>query len=534
MTVPEGSWTEANIAKANACLDKLLATPIFAQAERQQRFLRYIVSETLAGRADKLKGYAIGVEVFDREQSFDPMIDSIVRVEAARLRAKLREYYDGAGRADPLWFELPKGNYAVRILWQETDAAVSGGASAAPDPGISGLRPRPIEDRPSLAVLPFINMSSNPEQEYFADGFTDCLITEVSRLSGLFVISRQSSFIYKGMVKRAEDIGLELGVKYLLEGSVQRSGECVRITAQLIDAVSGAHVWAERYDRELKDIFALQDDVTRQIATVLRVKLAGNEEARIGHGGTPIVAAHDALLHGLECFWPYTPESVEAARLHFTQAVELDPGYAAAHAWLARALACQWIFLWDARDEVLQQAYAAARSAVDLDPQLPLAHSVLSWVQCWRQQGESSLDAGQRAVTLDPNNADGYLFLAMTLVAAGEGEAALRHIETGMRLNPHPSTFYQLALGFCHLVLEQYEMAMAAFRRGTELTEAFLPNHVWLCVTYTLLEREDEARVERETVLRLAAGRRPVVQTLWREPPLRVLMNGRMQRAGLA
>jgi adenylate cyclase len=527
MSISHMNWTQTQIAEAEAGLDKVLASPMFAQAERQQRFLRYVVSETLVGRADMLKGYTIGVEVFDRELSFDPAVDAIVRVEASRLRGKLREYYDDEGRTDTVRFELPKGNYTVRIEWQGEEPPQAQSSQ-------STVFPQPIEDRPSLAVLPFVNMSSDPEQEYFADGFTDCLITEVSRLSGLFVISRQSSFVYKGMVKRAEEIGLELGVRYLLEGSVQRSGEWVRITAQLIDAVSGAHVWAERYDRELKDIFALQDDVTRRIATVLQVKLAGDEAERFGHEGTVSVEAHDALLRGLGRFWVYSRESVEEAKVHFSNAVKLAPGYAAAHAWLARTLVLQWIFLWDPREEMLEQAFEHARTAVDLDSQHPLAYSMLGWVQCWRRQGEASIAAGRQAVALDPNNADAYIFLAITLAVSDRGAEGLRYAETGMRLNPHPSAFNQLALGYCYIVQERYDEAIAAFRRGIEVSDAFIPNHVWLCVTYTLLGRDDKARFHHEKVLAHTGGHKTVLQVIWLDERLRLRMADLMQRAGFS
>ncbi|MGQ0657768.1 MAG: tetratricopeptide repeat protein, partial [Chromatiales bacterium] len=369
---------------------------------------------------------------------------------------------------------------------------------------------------------------------YFADGITDGLITELSRLSELFVISRHSSFVYKGLSKRAEEIGTELGVRYLLEGSVQRSGERVRITTQLVDTTSDAYLWAERYDRELKDIFAVQDDVTRRIVAVLQVKLSGTEQERIGHEGTVSIEAHDALLRGLERFWVYTPASVEEARALLAKAIELDPRYAFAHACLARTLAFQWIFFLDPRDETLERAFECARTAVDLDPQTPSAYSVLCWVQLWRKQGEAAIAAGWRAVALDPNNADAYLFLSMTLAAAGRGEEALHSIETGMRLNPHPSAFYQFALGFCYFVLEEYDKAIAAFKRGTGLTDVFIPNHFWLCVVYTLLEREEEARIEREKVLALSGGRKPAVQGIWLDEDLRLREQGLIQLAGLA
>jgi TolB-like protein len=251
MTSPSARLTEAESSTVRACLERILLSAPFAQSGRLQRFLTLVVTETLAGHADRLKGYTIGVEVFDRDPSFDSAIDPIVRVEAARLRAKLREYYDREGRNDPIRLELPKGRYAVRI---------------AP-------HPLPIEEKPSLAVLPFTNMSSDAEQGYFAAGVTDALITELSRLPDLFVISRHSSFAYLNMDKRVQEIGQELRVRYLLGGSVRRAGNRVRVTTQLIDASSGRHVWAERFDRELQDILAVEDDVVRRILAVLQVKL---------------------------------------------------------------------------------------------------------------------------------------------------------------------------------------------------------------------------------------------------------------------
>ena len=270
--------TAAELARARGCLDRVLASSYFAQSDRQYRFLKFIVTETLAGRIERLKGYAIAVKVFDRDATFDPAVDAIVRVEAGRLRAKLREYYDREGRTDPVRFELPKGAYVIRIERQEPAAPASAKefhplrVKAARNGASAQLRS--ARDRPSLAVLPFANMSSHSEQEHFVDGITDGLITELSRLPNLFVTSRHSSFVYKRVSKRAEQIGDELGIRYLLEGSVQRAAERVRITVQLIDAASGAHLWAERYDRQLEDIFAVQDDVIQRIVDVLQMRFS--------------------------------------------------------------------------------------------------------------------------------------------------------------------------------------------------------------------------------------------------------------------
>jgi adenylate cyclase len=528
---------DAEIAKARTCLDRILASPCFVQSERQQRFLRFIVTETLAGHTDRLKGYTIAVEVFDRDVSFDPAIDAIVRVEAARLRAKLREYYEREGGADPVRFELPKGAYVIRMEWRaqvttlclqkspDARAHIVGHAMS------TGLRP--IDDRPSLVVLPFANMSSDSEQEYFADGITDGLITELSRLPGLFVISRHSSFVYKGVSKRAEEIGAELGIRYLLEGSVHRAADRVRITVQLIDAASGAHLWAERYDRELKDIFAVQDDVTQRIVNVLQVKFAATARERMSHGGTVNVEAHDCLLRGLERFWKFTPESTREARVQLVRAVELDPGYAAGHTWLARVLVFRWIMLWDPNPETLERAYDHIRLAVDLDPKAPHAQAVLCWVQLWRKQGEAAIAAGWRAVHLDPNNADAYFFLSFALAVSERGEEALHNIVKAMRLTPHPSAFYQTALGLCYFVLDEYELAIAACKRGIEVTNVSIPNHYWLCLVYTLLGRDEEARVEREKLMELTGGRKPVIQHIWLNEDLGFRMHGLAQLAGL-
>jgi TolB-like protein len=529
--------TDANIAKARSCLERILASSCFVQSERQQRFLKFIVNETLAGHTDRLKGYTIAIEVFDRDVNFDPAIDAIVRVEAARLRAKLREYYDREGRTDPVRFELPKGAYVIRMEWRTSETTLSLQASLDTRAKTVGdavsTRPQPIEDRPSLVVLPFSNMSSDPEQEYFADGITDGLITELARLPGLFVISRHSSFVYKGVSKRAEEIGAELGIRYLLEGSVQRKAERVRITAQLIDAASGAHLWAERYDREFKDIFAVQDDVTQRIVNVLQVKFAGAQHERIGHVGTANVEAHDCLLRGLERFWKFTPESTSEASVQLVRAVELDPGYAAGHIWLARVLVFRWIMILEPNPETLESAYDHIRLAVDLDPKAPHAQAVLCWVQLWRKQGEAAIAAGWRALHLDPNNADAYFFLSFALAVSGRGEEALHNIVKGIRLNPHPGAVYHLALCLSYIVLEEYDLAIAAGKRGIEVTDVFIPNHVLLCLIYTLLGRDEEARVEHDKLMQLTGGRKPVVQVIWLDEDLRIRMHGLARLAGL-
>jgi TolB-like protein len=275
-------WAPVEIEQIQQQLAGVLASSIFAHSHRQSRFLRYIVQATLTGDAGRLNQRIIGIEVFDRPDSFDPLVDSIVRVEAARLRCKLREYYDELGKNDRVFIELPKGSYAVRIRHMPTDAGrrCKAHITAGPlDDMVVADMPRSLQGAPTIAVLPFHSISSDREQESFADGITDDLITDLARISGLSVISRQSVSAYKGSVAKTQRISEELGVGFILEGSIRRADNRVRINVQLIDGSSGKHIWAKRYDRNMGDIFDLQDDVNRRVVQALRVRLSSIAQA---------------------------------------------------------------------------------------------------------------------------------------------------------------------------------------------------------------------------------------------------------------
>lgn len=375
----------------NECLDKVLFSPVFEKSHRQQDLLRYLVKETLAGNAQRLKGYTLGVEIFDRGADFDPSVDAIVRVQVGRLRTMLREYYSVYGQSDAVLFDLPKGGYAVDIMLRDPSKA----PLRTPVP-LFNSAPNSIEHEASLAVLPFTSLGSSAsvsesEHDYFADGITDNLIYELSRLSGLFVISRQSSFNYRAATKSSKIIADELGVKYLLEGSVQLSGKRVRVTARLVEASTGGHLWSERFESTLQEIFALQDEITLGIVKALQIKLAWVEAELFGHEGTEYIEAHDALLRGMACHWKYTPKFVAEARLHFARAVEIDPSYAAAHAWLARTLLFQWVMKLDSDASLRDIAFNHAQKAVVLNGQLPYTLSILGWAHLWLKHRDPAL-----------------------------------------------------------------------------------------------------------------------------------------------
>jgi adenylate cyclase len=514
---------ETKAALVRNCLDKILGCPLFVQAERQQRFLHYLVEQTLTGHGHRLKGYSIGAAVFDRNDDFDPRLDAIVRVEATRLRSKLREYYEDAGRLDEVRIELPKGSYELKFSFQtNTCPSEQPVASSAPEiaaetsvllPAIS-VR----SDKPSLAVLPFANLSGDPDQDYFADGMTDDLITSLSKLSGLLVIGRQSVFVYKGCNKDAREIARELGVRYLIEGSVRRLENRVRINAQLVEAAHGMQAWAERYDRDLEDIFALQDDVTRRIVEAMEVQLSEAESKILIRADKVNVEAHDLLLCGLERFWEYTFESVEAAQEFFVKALEIDPNYATAHAWLARAYLYRFATLLidrpeqSDRPELCELGFHHARKAVNLNPRLPLGYSILGWAYLWRDQAFEALRVSRRAVQMDPNNPDAHLFLSIILGKNSLSDEAADCVQKATRLNPHPTTFHLFALGVCRFSQARYEEAAAAFKKGIDLAPGFTPHAEFLVATYGVLGRIEEATHYRDTILM----RRPRNDPRWR------------------
>jgi adenylate cyclase len=497
-------WNESDQKAIREQLDRIIKSGSFMQSRRRQRFLQFIVNETVAGRGERLKGYNLALEVFDRPETFDPVVDPVVRIEAGRLREKLREYYENGGHSDPIVIELPKGTYTPRIEFRRASEADSVDSNVAtPDQSSDGTRgPGVVMDgRPSLAVLPFINMSADRENDYLTDGFADTLITDLAKVSGLIVISRQSSFAHRDSNRTLPQIASVLRVRYLIEGSVHIEKERMRISANLIDTASDHSLWAERYERNVRDLFSVQDELSRSIVQALHVKLTPSESIRIGQQGTRNSDAHHELLRGLERFWIYTRDACAEAQDHFSQAVLLDPDYATAHAWLARSYVFQSSMNWasDSRSAI-ELATKHARHAVVLDDELPLAHSILGWALIEQNDGENAISAARRACALDPNSADAKMYLACILASTGHGEEALRNIETAMLLQPHPSCFNYDVLGCSHLALGNYDRAIAAFRRSIEINPSFMLSHYQLAVTYGVCERVEEAQAEAAIV----------------------------------
>ena len=304
-------------------------------------------------------------------------------------------------------------------------------------------------------MLPFTNMSGDPEQEYFSDGITDDLITDLSRLQGLFVIARTSSFTYKDKPAKLQEVGKELGVKYVLEGSVRKAGEQVRITVQLADATTGAELWAERYDRPLRDVFAVQDEIVRRIVTTLNLQLNLAQQGIVIPRSTENLEAYDDLLRGAEYLFSVTKDGNTKARPMFEKAIQLDPKYAMAYAYFSQDYLDGWLLMFDPNPDGPERVMQMEQQAIALDDSLSFAHSDLAEIYVLQGQYNQALTEAQRGVTLDPNSASGYMWLAEVLNYSGRPAEALVAADKAMRLDPRNAVNYSFEQGFTYTRLGQ-------------------------------------------------------------------------------
>ena len=370
--------------------------------------------------------------------------------------------------------------------------------------GIATSAAAALPDKPSIAVLPFQNMSGDAEQEFFTDGITEDLITDLSKVSGLFVIARNSSFIYKGRTAKVQDIGRDLGVRFVLEGSVRKAGNRVRITAQLIDATTGGHLWAERFDRDLTDIFATQDEVVQKIVGALAITLTPAEERRLSQRGTTNVEAYETWLRAREFLTQGTQEAVAQARALYRRAMEIDPNFAAPHVGLALASVTDYVSDWapDAA-QALDEAERWARRAVELSDQEPVGHMALGGVLLWRRDYDGALAECRRMIALDPNFAKGYSTAGMVMLYAGQPGKAIEKIGISMRLDPHYSPMVLHFLAQAYFGLGQYETATNHLLARIARTPATDSSRMLLAACYGHLGRLEEARLTWAELLKV-------------------------------
>ena len=354
----------------------------------------------------------------------------------------------------------------------------------------------PLPDRPSIAVLPFSNLSGDPEQDYFADGICEDIITGLSKLRWFFVIARNSSFTYKGKAVDTRRVGSELGVRYVLEGSVRKSGSRVRITAQLIDAESGKHLWAERYDRDLIDIFALQDEITKKVVAAIEPKLLEAEGIRSQYRSPDELDAWDMLIRANSLFWRLTKDESRAAIALLKQLVERHSLYAPAHSMLAFVLLVSRQGGWHMMEpQVTQAAHLAAR-AVELDDSDPWAHLALGFVAFTRRRTDDAIEEFQRALDLNPNFAAAHGFLGCALAFDGRSEKAIDHIEQAIRMSPHDpqNALLNAALAAAHYQAGRYAEAVGYGHKAIQQRFELTNGHRIYVASLAQQGRLDEAR----------------------------------------
>jgi adenylate cyclase len=360
----------------------------------------------------------------------------------------------------------------------------------------------PLPEKPSLAVLPFDNLSGDSSQDYFSDGITENIITALSTVSNLFVIARNSSFTYKGKPVRVQQVAEELGVRYVLEGSVQRSGDRVRTTAQLIDALKGHHLWAENYDRNLKDIFALQDEVTKEIITALQVKLTRGEQARLEAKGTDNLKAYLKFMQAREYIVEDNIEGNASGRQFAEEAIALDPEYGAAYRLLGLThFHDTWLGSSKSPKQSLAKAIELVQKAIELDD--GYSHSVLGFLLSQIRQYDRAIAEAERGVALNPNSADSHAWLGLTLILSGRYQEAILEFEKAIRLNPIPPGWYLHNLGLAYFCTGRYEEGIKECEKAVRQKPDSLYARLELAAVYSLSGRDEEARAEGTEVLRM-------------------------------
>ena len=346
-------------------------------------------------------------------------------------------------------------------------------------------------------MLPFANMSGDPEQEYFADGISEDIITGLSKLRWFFVIARNSSFAYKGKAVEVKRAARELGVRYVLEGSVRKGGNRVRITAQLIDAATGNHIWADRYDGDLTDVFALQDEITKKVVAAIEPKLLEAEGIRSQNRSPEDLGAWDMVIHANSLFWRLTKTEGEAAIAILRKAVERYPDYAPAHSMLAFAILVSRLLGWTLVAPQVKEAASLAARAAELDDSDPWAHLALGYAAHMMRRTEDAQQEFQRAIDLNPNFAAAYGYFGFTLAMVGRSDEAIAYLEQAIRMSPHDpqNAIFNMALAVAHFLASRYAEAISFARKAIQQRDGVTSAHRIYIASLAQAGQIEEARM---------------------------------------
>lgn len=458
-------------------LEKILAHGLFLRSERMGRFLRFAVERTLEGKAEELKEYLIGVEVFDRKDNYDPRVDPIVRVEARRLRSKLKAYYESEGREDLIVIEFPRGSYAPQIRSV---------AQASPSPA------RASAGDLSTAVLPFLNLSPNPD-EYFSDGLTEELIHALTKIPGMRVVAWNTAVQLRDRQQDIVSIRRQLNVATLLTGSVRIAGSSLRVRAQLIDTESGVYLWSETFDRQMQDVFTIQEEIARAIVHTLHVQLRSGRESALGRGRTS-VAAYDWYLKGRYLWHQRTPESITRSVQCFRFALDDDPDSALGHAGLADAYSLMVDYGMMDPGEGFSQAKVAAERAIALDPELAEPLVSLAFIRgIFDWKWDESERLYERAIALNPGYATAHHWLGTDHYAnLGRFDEAKTAVEIAVQLDPLSSIIHE-GCGYVRLLGRDFEGAVERFREILNFDPTFYKAYTSMGRCYLQMGRYAES-----------------------------------------
>jgi adenylate cyclase len=476
--------------------------------------------------------YGDGVNVAARLEALaEPGGIFVSRNVHDQVRDKLSFGFEDMGEQMVKNIARPIGIHRVSLAESTTEASLGAPTTAKPE--------RAASQRPSIAVLPFANMSGDPEQEYFADGISEDIITGLSKLRWFFVIARNSSFIYKGKSIDIKRVARELGVRYVLEGSVRKGGNRLRITAQLIDAETGNHIWADRYDGDLTDVFALQDVITEKVVAAIEPKLLQAEGIRSQSHSPEDLGAWEMVSQANSLFWRLTKAEGEAAIAILKQAVERYPDYAPAHSMLAFMMLVSAYVGWASgeRQSQVKQAAALATRAAELDDSDPWAYFALGYVAYTMRRTDKAIEEFQRAIDLNPNFAAAHSYLSLALALAGQSDQAITHAEQAIRMSPHDpqNAVCFTALAAAHYQAGRYGEAVSFGRKALQQRSGWAPGHRIFCASLAQAGQIDEARTELDQLKEL----HPDISIAWIEKhvpytagPMAKFLEG-MRKAGL-
>lgn len=487
---------ETAIGAVTAALEVQQELKMSGDATTADRCMRFRIGVHLGDVIEKVDGtvYGDGVNIAARLQALaEPGGVTISEAIRSSVRGKVEANFEDQGEQQVK--NIPD---AVRSYRLKTGCAQIPPGTSAHEPQLT------LPAKPSIVVLPFDNISGDPEQAYFSDGITEDIITDLSKISGLFVIARNSAFAYRGKATDLRVVAKELGVRFVLEGSVRKAGIRVRITAQLIDGATGGHLWAERYDRDLTDIFAVQDEVTQHIVSALSLKLTRDERQLLARRGTENFEAYNLFLRARGLWWRFTREALAEAKPMFEHAITLDDGFAAAYAGLAQCHNIEYINVWSESPEASQQqAYELVLKAMSKDASDAQANCILGSILLWRREHEQAIAAAEKSVALEPNYSYGYAMLGHILHYVGRSAESLDLLDKAMRLDPHYPDLYLNFVGLAYFALGRYEDAIAALKRRIVRNPHTDMSRVLLAACHGQLGQIEAARAAWREMLRV-------------------------------